>query len=306
MPFQFVCPHCGAETVVDDQYAGQSGNCFSCAKAIQLPSNTESFAHVASELISSEQTYGRKRFLTSTIVGLLTTLLVAGTIYIVVTAVGYRIGLLTNPEISKSKSNLQTIMLAMQSYHDTFGSYPPAYIADANGKKLHSWRVLILPYMNQKALYDQYRFDEPWDGPNNSMLEQMMPQEFASPMGKFAYTAETSYMVVVGNGTAFPGAGTTSLSSIADGPANTIMVAEVAPNGTSWLEPVDLDVNKMTWQINGGRGTEMGGHENGTVVATADAQTHFLPERTVALVLQGLTTINGGENLAISDHAVDQ
>src|SRR6516165_2689000 len=68
------------------------------------------------------------------------------------------------------KNNLMNIGLALHNYHDQFGSFPPACVADENGRPMHSWRVLILPFLDQTPLYNQYRFDEPWDGPNNKKL----------------------------------------------------------------------------------------------------------------------------------------
>ena len=55
-------------------------------------------------------------------------------------------------------------------YEDEHGCFPPAYVADASGRPMHSWRVLILPYLDQQQLYDQYDFSEPWNGPNNQQL----------------------------------------------------------------------------------------------------------------------------------------
>jgi hypothetical protein len=76
---------------------------------------------------------------------------------------------------SHCSSNLKQIALALHNYHDTFGAFPPAYVADESGKPMHSWRVLILPFLESSPLYDKYRFDEPWDGPNNRQLLKHMP-----------------------------------------------------------------------------------------------------------------------------------
>src|SRR5262245_60656054 len=67
-------------------------------------------------------------------------------------------------------NNLRNISLALCQYHDIHGTFPPAYITDEDGRPMHSWRVLLLPYLDQHSVYRQYRFDEPWDGPNNSAL----------------------------------------------------------------------------------------------------------------------------------------
>ena len=73
------------------------------------------------------------------------------------------------------------ICFAILTYQSAYGHFPPAYIADENGTPMHSWRVLILPFLEQRALYDQYDFDEPWNGPNNLKLANKMPYSFADP-----------------------------------------------------------------------------------------------------------------------------
>ena len=67
-------------------------------------------------------------------------------------------------------ANLTKIGLAMHAYHEAYGCFPPAFVADTRGRPMHSWRVLILPFAGERALYEAYRFDEPWDGPNNRHL----------------------------------------------------------------------------------------------------------------------------------------
>lgn len=81
-----------------------------------------------------------------------------------------------------------------------------AYIADANGKPLHSWRVLILPYIEQESLYQQYRFDEPWDSKHNLAIAEQIPYLFQCP-SRSARTRGlfTSYVAVVGDETMWPG-----------------------------------------------------------------------------------------------------
>ena len=74
-----------------------------------------------------------------------------------------------------SSKRLQLIMLALESYHDANGCYPPQYITDAKGKPAAQLRVLILPYFGHEDLYQRYSFDEPWNGPHNRGLVQEMP-----------------------------------------------------------------------------------------------------------------------------------
>ena len=114
-------------------------------------------------------------------------------------------------------NNLRQIALALHNYHDTYGCFPPAYLADRNGKPMHSWRVLILPFIEQSALYQKYDFSEPWDGPKNSKLLSSMPHVYSCP--SVARTAAgrstcTSYLAVVGPTTVWPGRATRSLNEI--------------------------------------------------------------------------------------------
>src|SRR5579864_6535484 len=90
--------------------------------------------------------------------------------------------------------NIHNIALALHSYHGIYGSLPPPYIADANGRRMHSWRVLMLPFLDRPDLYEAYRFDEPWDGPNNSKLHDKIVETFmcAADHGGGRST-ETSY-----------------------------------------------------------------------------------------------------------------
>ncbi len=64
-------------------------------------------------------------------------------------------------------NNLKQLALAMQLYHDHYKSFPPAYTTDGRGKRLHSWRTLLLPYLEENALYSQIDLSKAWDDPAN-------------------------------------------------------------------------------------------------------------------------------------------
>src|SRR3954465_14889144 len=113
-------------------------------------------------------------------------------------------------------NNLKQIGLALRGYHDAYGCFPPAYLADEAGRPMPSWRVLILPWLEQKDIYDLYRFDEPWDGPNNRKLHDMRVSAYACP-ANFRTGRMTSYVAVLGPEAAWRGAGTTRLADIQDG-----------------------------------------------------------------------------------------
>ena len=139
-------------------------------------------------------------------------------------------------------NHLKQIAIALHNYHDAYGSFPPAYVADSSGRRMHSWRVLILPFLEEEKLYKQYAFDEPWDGPNNRKLLYHMPQIYACPSaiehGK--PTNHTSYLAVTGPTTAWPGPMPCSFLEIQDGLSKTGLVIEHNSSSIPWLEPRDL------------------------------------------------------------------
>ena len=171
-------------------------------------------------------------------------------------------------------NNLKQISLAMLSYENKYGRFPPSYIPDKNGKPMHSWRVLILPYLDRKDLYDQYHFDEPWNGPHNRILASQMPRVYSCPDDLVPGSGVTSYMTVVGPHAFSTGPKGRKITEITDGTSNTIMVAEVADSQISWMEPKDIDAEHMPLQINGSHSPGNPGisshHPRGANVAFCD------------------------------------
>jgi Protein of unknown function (DUF1559) len=193
--------------------------------------------------------------------------------------------------------NLCQIKLALLNYHDTYGCFPPAYVADANGKPMHSWRVLIMPFLYQDPLYESYRMDEPWDGPNNRKLIDRRPNVYNCP-SRPPSPGLTSYVVIVGPNTAFPGSKTTKLGDIHDGPASTILVAEVSNVDIAWTEPRDLDAESMSWAIDDPKRPSISSpHYAGPAVIFADASYRRLGTYHPPEDLKAMTTINGGEHV---------
>lgn len=139
------------------------------------------------------------------------------------------------------RNNLRKISLAIIQYEVAHGTLPPAYIVDENCKPMHSWRVLILPYLDQQALYDQYDFNLPWDSPHNSRLATEMPEVFKCPLS--SSTVHTSYAVVNGPGLVFDGIHTTRSDDIikGDGAGTTLLVVECHAANIPWMEPRDVD-----------------------------------------------------------------
>ncbi len=208
---------------------------------------------------------------------------------------------------SQCTCNLCQIKLALHNYHETHGTLPPAYVADANGRPMHSWRVLILPFMEQQSLYARYNFAEPWDGPSNIKLLNSMPSNFACP-SRFSEnpTNLTSYVTITGPGTMFPDAGSVKFADVTDGLSDTLMIVEVANLDVPWTAPIDLDIRKMSMKVNDPKRPCISSpHPGGANVVFGDARTVFLYEGIPEASLRALITIAGGEGVQ-ADEVLDR
>ena len=146
-----------------------------------------------------------------------------------------------NEEASRSQAtnNLRQIGLAMHNYHDQNNGFPAAAICDKKGKPLLSWRVSILPYIEQDALYKQFKLDEPWDSEHNMKLVKMMPRTYAIPGAKDD-EGKTHFRVFHSNGAVFDPIQQSHIQDILDGTSNTLMVVEAA-EAIVWTKPEDFE-----------------------------------------------------------------
>ncbi|MGI9455578.1 MAG: DUF1559 domain-containing protein [Aeoliella sp.] len=96
-------------------------------------------------------------------------------------------------------NNMKQLLLAVHNYHDINGRFPPPYATGDDGEALYSWRVLILPLIEDNFYFKQFRRNEPWDGTNNSKLVVSI-WEFECPT--HGTTSETNYFTIVGPQTA--------------------------------------------------------------------------------------------------------
>lgn len=143
---------------------------------------------------------------------------------------------------------LKQLILGLHNYHTTYGCFPPAYIADRNGKPIHSWRVLVLPFVDEAALYKQYNFNEPWNGPNNRKLLAARPRIFScashwnvAQQGD----AATDYVAVLGRDAAWQGAAPRKFDDFHGKAGGTILLVEAVDAGISWTQPSDLDLDHL-------------------------------------------------------------
>lgn len=176
-------------------------------------------------------------------------------------------------------NNLKQIVLALHAYSEKYGCLPPAYVTDDDGRPMHSWRVLILPFMDHQEIYDAYHFDEPWDGPRNKLLLKTAVQSnyqwpYKCWFDKDGHPETTSYVVVTGSGTAYPDDRRVTFRDFPEA-AKFPLVIEMAHSSIPWLAPIDLAIDKMSFQLNDPRGNSPGSRHHGYVnMAFADGAVH--------------------------------
>jgi WD40 repeat protein len=187
-----------------------------------------------------------------------------------------------------TRDHLRRIVLAFHKYADEHGRLPPAVTTGPKGEPLYSWRVALLPYLGHKDLYDQFKHDEPWDGPHNSKLLDRMPDVYAHDPERKGST--TPFQVFVGPDAPFaPGRPPPSASSFTDGTSNTILVAE-GGKGVPWTKPDDLpfDPKKPLPALGGA-------FADGFYVGMADGSVRFVRKSVSEKTIRAAITPNGGE-----------
>jgi prepilin-type processing-associated H-X9-DG protein len=192
---------------------------------------------------------------------------------------------------NQSMNNQKQIMLALLNHESATSALPAHAIYSADGKPLLSWRVKILPYLEQRALYDQFRLDEPWDSAHNKALIAQMPDVFRHPNLKLE-PGKTNYLAIVGKDCLFNGTekGLT-LRQVTDGTSNTVAVVEASPDqAVEWTKPDDLEFNPDDPKA--GLGNV---HAGGWNAAFCDGHVQFISEYAAPEMLKALFTCAGGE-----------
>jgi hypothetical protein len=178
---------------------------------------------------------------------------------------------------TQSSNNLKQIALALHLYHDVNGHFPPAFTVDKEGKPLLSWRVAILPYIEERRLFDEFHQDEPWDSEHNKKLLARMPAIFHAPTSKSGDTT-TVYLAprvergVISGVVADGAVEKVRIANVTDGTSNTIMVLETSDErAVDWTKPDDLAVDPKD-----SKAGVAGQHKRGFLAAFTDGSVQFL------------------------------
>ena len=222
-----------------------------------------------------------------------------GIIFVLI-VLGVGLLFLTNVDHSRSvytggrlicEHNFKKIGLALLNYEKEYGELPPACTVDANGKPLHSWRTLLLPYLDEQKLYDSIDLDKPWNDPINQKAARTTPRCYAC-VKRPAKLGNTYYQAVLSERSAFQKLKSHSLKEITDEPSCTMLVIESSlDKAVPWMSPIDVD-----WSSHAkGFSIDFRPHAAGSYVLFGDGSTNFFSRSMEPRILESASTISGGE-----------
>lgn len=205
--------------------------------------------------------------------------------------------------------NLKQLAFGIHNYESHNGALPPVALRDAAGTPLHSWRTLVLPYLDMQVLYGKFDLHLPWNDPANATAART-PLELQQCPSDHGQGAATSYFAVVGPQTAWPADGMRRMDEITDGTSDTILLMEAPGRGVDWAEPRDLSFDEAV-SILTDETPLAGGHilnvrglylpRRSILVAYADGSTGALWLPLSKELATALLTVDGGEAVDKAD-----
>ncbi len=172
---------------------------------------------------------------------------------------------------TQCRNNLKQIVLALRNYEDIYHALPPAYTVDAHGKRLHSWRALILRYLDQPGLYKQIDFSKAWNDPANAKVFAQSPDVYRCPEDRSPLGHTTYLAVVTPKSCLQPGKGRL-LSDIKSLSSTAVVIEVDSAHAVHWMDPSDAD-EELVLGLNSK--SELP-HPGGLLVALLDGSVQFL------------------------------
>lgn len=210
---------------------------------------------------------------------------------------------------SQCKNNLKQLGIAQHNFHDTYLQFASPLSRDGDGP-LYSWRVALLPFVDQAPLYIRYDKKQTWDSVANIGFSRKelgayscpsLPSELRRNASQQAFTA---YATVTGSGTAFPNGKAPKISEIKDGTSHTVLIVEACGQQIVWTKPQDIHlsaqnvgVNLPGTQPNQSPGTWSSFHRGGSHTLLADGSVRFIGEKADPNVLKALITASAQDTV---------
>ena len=206
---------------------------------------------------------------------------------------------------SQCRGHMKQLLLGMYNYEDQFQRLPVSQNAEP-GQPPHSWRVAVLPFMDQQKLWEEYHFDQAWDSTSNQLILSQRPSFWTCPSQprEAGPNFPTAYVIPTGPGTWTSLNAAPKLSDITDDQSNTILIMEACGLRIPWTEPRDAELTPATLGFNlpgtapgytSGIGSSA--HSQGIVIGTADGGSRWLSPKTDPQVLKALLSPKGKEKV---------
>lgn len=273
---EFPCPHCGARLRLPAHQAGMRGRCPSCKSSVAVPHQAASSEAItaespvpapttaittadqvlprypaehaarrkASQARAKEKLLARLRNNPGCMTPIVLSVAASAALFCLVYPVCQQINMAANRV--QTQNNMKQIAFACHAYHDMHGGLPsPKMIVPNGGKTVElSWRVSILAFMEQKALFDQFDQTSDWDRPRNQPLLNSMPGAYAHPVRGAGDPRNTTtyFQYLTGPNTLWPANKPVVLREIPDGASHTLLFAEAAKS-VPWSQAMDIAIH---------------------------------------------------------------
>lgn len=190
---------------------------------------------------------------------------------------------------TRDRNSMKQLALAMHNYLDVHERFPAQATLSADGKPLLSWRVAVLPFLEEQELFDQFHHDEPWDSEHNLKIAQQMPAVYRNDA--VSAPNQTVVQSFVGKGAFFDGPQGARFADFTDGSSNSLMLVEAnADQAVVWTKPADLNFDPA--EPGRGVGSLRG---DGFMGVMADGSVRFIGAEIDAETLRRIITKNDGQ-----------
>ncbi len=283
------CPSCEGTLKVSPKLFGKKFKCSKCGSVLL-------FSKATGELtLETEEAEVATRQGPAVKVAAIITLAIGSVVLLIV--LGFGVSAVLSARRASQRiacsNNMKAIGLAFQKYHEANGHWPPAYTVDGQGEPLHSWRALILPFMDQQALFEQIDFSKPWDDPVNRAAANTVVPVYQCEATSIEPT-QTTYVAVVDPKGIMTGSEPTRKRDVeyfrgGDGLSNTIMIVEAdADNAVHWMSAEDIDMETHIRRA-------PTAHNAGSYALFADGAVLFIPSSISPVLQEALITKQGDE-----------
>lgn len=148
---------------------------------------------------------------------------------------------------AQCQNNLKQITTALHNYAAEHGTFPPTFTVGPNGQRLHSWRTLILPYLDQRDLYSKIDLSKPWNDPVNSEAARASLNAYQCPeSGSSLARSHTPYLAITSPDGCFDGPKARTLIELPDDARRTMMVVDAGTDSAvHWMAPDDINPSQL-------------------------------------------------------------